>query len=79
MKLSVSLTEDDVAFLDRYARERRISSRSGALQDAVALLRATELGVEYAEAWAEWVTAGEAELWEATATDGIEARPDAPG
>lgn len=35
MKLSVSLTPDDVDFLDTYAREHGMSSRSATLQHAV--------------------------------------------
>ena len=35
MKLSVSLPEDDVLFLDGYARERGAGSRSAAVHDAV--------------------------------------------
>ena len=42
MKLSVSLPEDDVAFLDEYTTSHGVPSRSAALQQAVALLRAHE-------------------------------------
>jgi Arc/MetJ-type ribon-helix-helix transcriptional regulator len=50
MKLSVSLSSEDVSFLDEYARERKIASRSAVLQRAVDQLRASELGAAYAEA-----------------------------
>ena len=71
MKLSVSLADDDVEFLDAYARSRGIPSRSAALQRAVRLLRASELDAAYAEAWEEWAAGSDAELWEATVADGL--------
>ena len=49
MKLSVSLSDDDVRLLDQLATERG-SSRSAVLQQAVALLRDRQLGTDYASA-----------------------------
>lgn len=74
MKLSVSLTPDDVATLDAYARDAGLPSRSAALQHAVRMLRHPHLEHEYAKAWAEW-GAGDAEEWETVTADGI---ADAP-
>lgn len=71
MKLSVSLADEDVEFLDRYSREHRIGSRSAVLAKAVRLLRASQLGPAYADAWREWDESGETELWEPTAADGL--------
>lgn len=62
--------EEDVEFLDAYARSRGIASRSGALKRAIRLLRAAELSSEYAAAWQEWEE-GEAEAWEVSIADGI--------
>jgi len=73
MKLSVSLPEEDVAFLDAYAESQGIESRSAVLHKAVRALRATELGAAYEDAWDEWAAA-EAEAWEATIADGISTR-----
>lgn len=70
MKLSVSLNEEDVQFLDRYAAEHGIGSRSGVVHEAVALLRAGELGDDYAAAWTEWAADG-ADAWESTVSDGL--------
>lgn len=70
MKLSVSLPDDDVAFLDRYAATEGIGSRSAALQRAVRLLRASRLGPAYEDAWTEWA-GNDAELWDATIADGV--------
>jgi Arc/MetJ-type ribon-helix-helix transcriptional regulator len=69
MKLSVSLTEDDVAFLDEYARLRGYPSRSAALHAAVRSLRSFTLGDAYADAWEEQ-PADDAALWDATSADG---------
>lgn len=71
MKVSVSLPEEDVAFLDRYSREHHIGSRSAALTRAVQLLRTSQLGPAYADAWREWEGSGEADVWEPTAADGL--------
>ena len=72
MKVSVSLPNDDVEFLDEYAREQGLDSRSAALHRAVRLLRAAELPHAYEAAWGEWAAAGEAERWEPTTGDGLE-------
>ena len=70
MKLSVSLPDDDVAYLDGYAETQGLASRSAALQKAVRLLRASELGAAYEEAWGDWA-GSDAELWDATTADGL--------
>ena len=54
MKVSVSLPDDDIEFLDRYASSQGVGSRSAVVHKAVRLLRATELGPAYEQAWAEW-------------------------
>ena len=71
MKVSVSLPEEDVAFLDEYATHQGLDSRSAALHKAVRLLRTMELAAPYEAAWAEWA-AREAAAWETTTADGIE-------
>jgi Arc/MetJ-type ribon-helix-helix transcriptional regulator len=71
MKVSVSLPGEDVHFLDEYAKEQGLESRSAALHRAVRLLRTAELGGTYEAAWDEWKAEGEAELWESTTHDGF--------
>jgi Arc/MetJ-type ribon-helix-helix transcriptional regulator len=71
MKLSVSLPDEAVEFLDRYARSQGYGSRSAVVHRAVRLLQAAELGRDYAEAWAEWTDAGAADDWEAAVGDGL--------
>ncbi len=71
MKLSVSIADEDVEFIDQYADEHGVESRSAVVQRALALLRADALGDDYAAAWDEWA-ASDADLWEATAADGLD-------
>jgi Arc/MetJ-type ribon-helix-helix transcriptional regulator len=71
MKVSVSLPDEDVEYLDSYARDQGLDSRSAALQKAVRLLRASELGAAYEDAWAEWADGDDADLWDAASADGL--------
>ena len=71
MKVSVSLPNDDVEFLDEYARDAGLRSRSAALHKAVRLLRVAELGADYESAWDEWSASGDQEAWERAAGDGL--------
>lgn len=70
MKVSVSLPDEDVDFLDSYAAREGFASRSAVLHKAVRLLRATELGAAYEDAWADWDAAGDGARWDPTAADG---------
>jgi Arc/MetJ-type ribon-helix-helix transcriptional regulator len=72
MKLSVSLPAEDVAFIDRYAAENAVGSRSGVVQRALVLLQANELGEDYAAAWDEWESS-EGDTWDSTVDDGLSA------
>lgn len=72
MKLSISLAEEDVATLDRYAKAAGIQSRSAAIQHAIRLLADPDLEDAYEAAWQEWEISGEAALWEGAASDGID-------
>jgi len=70
MKLSVSLPEEDLTFIDDYASRRGIASRSSVLHRAVSLLREADMESAYTSAWEEWSSTGDAPLWEVTAQDG---------
>ena len=72
MKISVSLPAEDIEFLDEYARSIGAGSRSAVVQRAVRLLRATELGPAYTQAWEEWQAGGDAQAWDSAVGDGIE-------
>lgn len=75
MKLSISLPEEDVAALDRYAHAAGIASRSAAIRRAIGLLAQPELDDAYEAAWDEWQTSGDAAAWEESTADGL---ADAP-
>jgi Arc/MetJ-type ribon-helix-helix transcriptional regulator len=70
VKLSVSIPDEDVEFIDRYANEHGVKTRSSVVQRALSLLRGVELSDDYAAAWQEW-SATEADLWETTVGDGL--------
>jgi hypothetical protein len=71
MKLSVSLSDDDVAVLDAYVKRIGLPSRSAGLQRAVQMLRYPTLEEDYADAWSQWSTDEAAEAWEGTVGDGM--------
>lgn len=70
MKLSVSLPEGDVEFIDQYATDHEVGSRSAVVHRALSLLRSNELAADYAAAWDEWASSGE-DLWDSTIADGL--------
>lgn len=68
-KISVSLSPEDIHYLDTHTLSGRYASRSAALQDAVRALRERELSDAYAEAFAEW----DDDAWDDALTDGLTA------
>lgn len=62
MNVSVSLSDEDVDFLDRYAVAHGYPSWSAVVHRAVGLLRAVALADDYAAAWRRWESTGEAQL-----------------
>lgn len=68
--MSISLPEEDIQFLDEYAAERGVESRSAVLHKAVRLLQASELGPAYEAAWEEW-SAGDSAAWDSAVADGL--------
>lgn len=77
MKVSISLPDKDVKFLDAYAKENGLDSRSAAVHKAVRALLDTTLEAEYAAAYAEWKGSADERFWDSLASDGLE--PDAGG
>ncbi|WP_182349246.1 CopG family ribbon-helix-helix protein [Tomitella gaofuii] len=71
MKISVSLPEEDLEILDTYMRESGLPSRSSAIQRAVRMLRNVDLEDDYAAAWSEWESSGDAAVWESASGDGL--------
>jgi Arc/MetJ-type ribon-helix-helix transcriptional regulator len=72
MKVSVSLPDDDVEFLDTYAQSQGIESRSAVVHKAVGLLRSSELGDAYEDAFRSWDEQGEAAAWDVVTADGVD-------
>ncbi|MFJ9644761.1 ribbon-helix-helix domain-containing protein [Streptomyces sp. NPDC004244] len=71
MKISVSLPQEDVVFVDEYAARTDAESRSAVIHAAIGLLRAAQLEAEYTEAFAEWDEGEDAALWDRTVGDGV--------
>lgn len=71
MKLSISVSNDDVAVLDDYVRTTGLRSRSAALQHAIRLLRQAHLEQDYASAWDDWESSGDRAAWEGVPGDGL--------
>ena len=69
MKVSVSIPDEDVEFLDSYTKTHQIESRSAAIQRAIRLLRASELGDAYAAAFTEWADESTNDAWDNTVAD----------
>ncbi|MER6525175.1 ribbon-helix-helix domain-containing protein [Streptomyces sp. NPDC001508] len=71
MKISVSLPQEDVAFVDEYAARTDAESRSAVIHAAIELLKQAQLEEQYAEAFAEWDGSEDAEFWDRFSGDGL--------
>jgi Arc/MetJ-type ribon-helix-helix transcriptional regulator len=71
VKLSVSLSDEDVEVLDRYVQRVGLPSRSSGVQRAIRMLRYPALEDDYDEAWAEWTSAGDENAWDKAVGDGL--------
>jgi Arc/MetJ-type ribon-helix-helix transcriptional regulator len=71
MKLSVSLSDDDLAVLDSYVEKKGLPSRSAGVQRAIRMLRFPALEDDYSRAWDEWSETGEDDVWDTAAGDGL--------
>jgi Arc/MetJ-type ribon-helix-helix transcriptional regulator len=69
MKITIDLPQDDLSFLDAYAKRQGYQTRSDVLHRAVALLATTELSPDYESAWNDWNRSGEADVWSSTNDD----------
>jgi Arc/MetJ-type ribon-helix-helix transcriptional regulator len=75
MKVSVSLPDEDVVFLDQFASKAGSASRSAVVHQAIRLLREQGMEEAYAAALDEWEASEDRALWDVTADDGL---ADAP-
>jgi Arc/MetJ-type ribon-helix-helix transcriptional regulator len=71
MKVSISLPDEDVEFLDSYAQAQGLPSRSAVLHKAVRLLRGAELGPAYEDAFLSWEESEEDAAWDGTSGDNL--------
>ncbi len=69
MKVSVSVPDEDIEFLDNYVKTHQFASRSAAMRRAIRLLRASELFESYAAAFAEWSDDPGSDAWDAASAD----------
>ena len=69
--MNVSLPAEDVEFLDNYAQEQGIASRSAVLHRAVRMLRAVGLSDDYQGAWQNWGDSEDDGLWSTTVSGGV--------
>lgn len=70
VKVSLSLSEEDLVFLDTETRNGHYASRSAATQEAVRLLRESRLADAYAAAYAD----GYDQDWDTAVGDGLSSR-----
>lgn len=71
MKVSISLSDEDIEFVDGQAASGRYPSRSAAVQAAIRMLRDREHSDSYAAAWDEWDASGAEADWGRLAADGL--------
>jgi Arc/MetJ-type ribon-helix-helix transcriptional regulator len=72
VKLSVSVDQGFVPFIERYQQDHTIRTKSEVVERALDLLRKAELEQAYKEAAQEWLENSDAALWENTVADGLE-------
>ena len=77
VKLSVSVDQGVVPFIERYQNDHTVRTKSEVVERALELLRKAELEQAYKEAAQDWLENPDAALWENTVGDGIE--PLEPG
>jgi putative addiction module CopG family antidote len=71
MKVSISLPDEDIQFVDDQATAGRYGSRSAAIHAAIRLLRDREYHDSYSIAWDEWEAGGEDTVWAGVVGDGL--------
>ncbi|MBT2466723.1 ribbon-helix-helix protein, CopG family [Streptomyces sp. ISL-66] len=71
MKISVSLPQEDVEFVDEYAAATAANSRSAVIHAAIERLRASQLEADYEAAFAEWEASEDAAFWNQFSGDGL--------
>lgn len=71
-KLSASLPDEDVDFLDEYRKSSNpAKTRSAALHEAIVALRRGRDADDYLSAYDEFTRSGDADAWDPTAGDSV--------
>lgn len=71
MKVSISLTERQLEFIDEKVERGVYASRSAAMAAAIRRLQERDLVREYAEEYEGLRASGEIEMWDSTLMDGL--------
>lgn len=71
MKISISLSDEDVAYLDAETSGGRFASRSAAVAAAIGWMRRGDLVSAYDQAFDEWADSDDAAAWDASTSDGV--------
>jgi Arc/MetJ-type ribon-helix-helix transcriptional regulator len=66
MKLSISLPDEEVDFIDSVVENGQYASRSAVIARAMRLLRSADLGEMYDDAFREWALSEDGAAWDAT-------------
>jgi metal-responsive CopG/Arc/MetJ family transcriptional regulator len=73
VKLSISLSDEDVAELDAYIKNAGLPSRSAGLRRAIQMLRHPTLEEDYRNAWIEG--SADQAVWDQSVGDGFDDAP----
>lgn len=71
MKISISLRDEDVEFVNAQTQAGVFPTRSAVVHAAIRLLRDRQYIDSYAAAWDEWDAADEQHVWESATGDGL--------
>ncbi|KQR54087.1 hypothetical protein ASF88_04440 [Leifsonia sp. Leaf336] len=70
VKLSVSLSDEDLQYLDKIAADMK-GNRSAAIHKLLRVQRELDAEDAYAQAFDEWESSGEDAIWDRTVRDGL--------
>lgn len=72
VKISISLEDKDLTFLDKYASDHSLDTRSAAMRKAIDALRKEELARQYEQAFSEWEGSEDQKFWDRFSGDGMD-------
>jgi Arc/MetJ-type ribon-helix-helix transcriptional regulator len=71
MKISISLQDEVVEYVDSCVKLQRAANRSAAIQKAIRLMKMMEMAPQYQAEWQEWEKSEDAGLWDNALSDGL--------